>query len=141
MLVVVKFVVLVTFKVLSVVRPEATVRVEPISVAPLSVAAPDTVNVPSTESPSFTLIKVESSELNEVPLTFIAPNTTEPVPLGTRLMLSFDLVPSMLLSLILIAGKVTPPVPDGSKTMSSFDLVALISLPENDRFPENKGEA
>jgi hypothetical protein len=47
----------------------------------------------------------------------------------------------MLLSLILIAGNVTDPVPDGTNTMSSFDLVALISLPLNDRFPENNGEA
>jgi hypothetical protein len=133
--------VLVTFNVERVVNPEGTARVDPRFVAPESVAAPETFIVPSTTSPSFTLMIEESSELKVVPFILIAPNTTEPVPLGDRLMSSFDLVPSMLLPLILMAGNDTDPVPEGTKTISSFDLVALISLPEKERLPENNGDA
>ena len=119
----------VTVKELSVVSAEGTESVELMFVAPPSVTAPDTVIVPSTTRPSLMLIAVESSELRVVPCILSAPNTTEPDPLGSRLMFSFDLVPSMLLSLNLSAGIVIPPVPAGLKTMSSFDLTAEISFP------------
>ena len=75
------------------------------------------------------LIVVESSELRLVPLIFSAPKITEPVPLGSRLISSLDLVPSILLSLILIAGNKTDPEPAGVNTISSFDLTALMLLP------------
>ena len=136
-----KLVVLVTFNVESVVKPEGTARVEPRLVAPVSVEMPETFKVPSTISPSFMLMIEESSELNDVPAILIAPKITEPVPLGIKLMLSLVLVPSMLLSLIFMAGNDTDPVPAGTKTISSLVLVALISLPENERLPENNGEA
>ena len=89
----VKLVVPVTFKVERVVSPEGTANVEPRSAAPVRVDVPETFKVPSTISPSFILIDVESSELKEVPLIFIDPKTTDPVPLGSRLMSSLDLVP------------------------------------------------
>ena len=75
-----------------------------------------------------------------MPLNLTAPNTTEPVPLGSKFMLSFDLVPSMALSLILIAGKDTAPVPEGLNTRSSLDLVADISLPVKLRSPPDSGD-
>ena len=53
--------------------------------------------MPSTINPSFILMDDESVELNVVPAICMAPNTTLPVPAGTRFMSSFDLVPSMLL--------------------------------------------
>ena len=75
------------------------------------------------------LMLVESVELNVVPAICMAPNTTDPVPDGTRVMSSFDLVPSMLLPLILNAGNWTAPEPAGLNIMSSLVRVALISLP------------
>ena len=140
MLVVVKLVVLVTLRVERVANPDGTCKVEERFTAPVKVLAPDTSNVPSTTRPSLMLIIVESSELNVVPLNLIAPKTTEPVPFGTKFMFSFDLVPSMLLSLILIAGKDTAPVPEGLNTKSSLDLVADISLPLKLRSPPVSGD-
>ena len=99
-----KLVAPVTFSVERVVSPDGTASVEPRSAAPVSVDVPVTFNVPSTISPSLMLIVVESSELKEVPCILIAPKTTEPVPLGRRLISSFDLVPTMLLSSIFMAG-------------------------------------
>ena len=122
-------VVLVVVRVDNVVSPEGTDKVDSRVNAPDSVVAPVTFKVPSTISPSLILIVLESSELKLVPLIFIAPNTTEPVPFGNKFMLSLVLVPSMLLPLNLIAGSVTAPVPEGLNTRSSLDLLALISLP------------
>jgi len=136
-----RLVVLVTLKVERVVSPNGTASVEVTFVAPESVAAPETSSVPSTMSPSLILIDEESSELNDVPLILIAPNTTEPVPAGTKLMLSFDLVPSMLFPLNLNAGVVTLPLPAGVNTRSSFVLIALISLPLISMASLNNGDA
>jgi hypothetical protein len=135
-----KLVAPVTFNVDSVVNAEGTAKVELRFTAPESVAAPETFIVPSTIKPSLMLIMLESSELKLVPLILSAPNITDPVPLGSRLIFSFDLVPSMALSLIRIAGKDIAPVPEGLKTRSSLDLVADISLPLKLRSPPERGD-
>ena len=129
----------------SVIDPFASVRLpivvpEPAEMAPRNVVEPETFNVPSTISPSLMFIVAESVELNVVPFICMAPNITFPVPAGLMLMSSFDLMPSMLLSLILKAGNSTPPVPEGWNTRSSLDLVADISLPTKDISPADKGE-
>jgi hypothetical protein len=129
----------------SVIDPSAKVKlpiVDPVPavIAPVMLAEPDTDIVPSTINPSLTLIDEESSELKVVPLILIAPNVTDPVPLGIRLIFSFDLVPSIALSLIRIAGKDIAPVPEGWKTRSSLVLVADISLPLKLRSPPESGD-
>ena len=55
------------------------------------VTAPETLAVPSTTKPSLMLIVLESSELIVVPAILIADATTPPVPLGNKIMSSFDL--------------------------------------------------
>ena len=69
----------------------------------------------------------ESLELNVVPAIPIDPSTTVPDPEGNKFISSFDLVPSMLLSLILMAGNSIEPVPDGANTKSSLVRFALMS--------------
>ena len=118
----------------SVIDPSArvkfpTVDPDPAVIAPENESVPDTDKSPSTTKPSLILIAVESSELNVVPEILIAPKTTDPVPAGTRLMFSLDLVPIISLPLMLIAGKFTAPEPAGLNIKSSLVLVALISFP------------
>ena len=130
----------------SVIDPSAKVKFpivdpDPAEMAPENESAPETVKSPSTIKPSLILIEAESSELKVVPCIFIAPNTTEPVPEGKMFMSSFDLVPSMLLSLNLMAGRATAPVPEGLKIKSSLLLLAAISLPVIDIPSANKGDA
>ena len=62
-----KLVLPVTFKVDSVVNPEATPNVDPSVTAPDSVPVPEVLRVPSTINPSFMFIELESSELKVVP--------------------------------------------------------------------------
>ena len=92
----------------SVIEPSASVKFptvdpDPAEMAPKKLVDPDTVIDPSTIKPSLILIVDESVELKVVPSICIAPKTTFPVPAGTKLISSLDLVPSMLLPLILNA--------------------------------------
>ena len=119
---------------LSVIVPFAKVKfpnVDPVAAetVPVIVAAPDVDIVPSTINPSLMLMLEESSEDKLVPSIFIDPSITLPVPLGTKFILSLDLVPSMLLPFILSAGNTIDPVPEGANSKSSLLLVAVIEFP------------
>ena len=110
----------------SVVKPPVAVKVEPTSKDPDKVVLPDALKVPSVIKFSLKFIVVESADEIEVPLKPTPANTTLPDPDGIILMSSFDLVPSMLLSLIFKPGKTTDPVPDGCRVISAFVSVLVM---------------
>ena len=120
----------------SVIEPLASVIVpipEPVvlPIVPETVTLPVVVSEPSTIKFSLMFTMDESIAVIELPHIPIPSPTKDPDPLALNIRSSFDLVPSMLLSLILIAGNSMAPVPDGFSTRSAFDCVVLISFSTN----------